>query len=564
MFDRFRNELTNNNLPTQQEDRDAFIRALMKWEWSFLVDAAKEDEMQQYWLFIQAMLTHPKCYHGHLILNADTLKNKIQNICNLDRLPQSNAHSEMLLLRDAWDMVDICMYVAVRYKALAKFLFILLLLLGIAITSVAVLNSQIDKACELRGGCFSLNGKAASSGTFMSFSDALIFLLTLLTSIIGSLLAFWNPIERWQALRASAMHTESIIWRFRTRTGVFTTGNAGGKSSSIETSGEIESSAVGTADSLQTPAYMLRLKITQQRSSLEEGGDLLQTSFHREYSNSVYKHGQYQSPMSIRRESWIEFVMDILLALLCCGARNNDVKTFRILPEYRVDDDDLSTYAQLRSSVKSKHSHTPVSDLESGAAELDDKHPLLLTTRDDFQAPLGPEEYIELRLASKLQFYRARTPRYNQFYTYSQGLLIVGAAVGACMSFFGLARYVAIISAVSTSITAFTEFNHTSRKLARYNQVVGSLQNHLSWWKSLTHIETLDQGNISHLVLEAEKILNAEVGSWVSRPPSVSGGNAQGGSNSVDSNSAISKGSKNASGGASGHISRDAKIERLN
>jgi hypothetical protein len=241
--------------------------------------------------------------------------------------------------------------------------------------------------------------------------------------------------------------------------------------------------------------------------------------------------------------------------VVCCSKRMNlwcrlfdgDSKSSsgtakrRVIPDFSGGSDDDEEYLdQARPG-----------DVEAGAANADSNsdtndNPL---QEDDFHSPLKPSDYIELRLGRQLQFYQQRMPRYSRFYTLAQGLLIISAGIGACMSFFGYARYVAIVSVCSTSITAYVEFNSTSRKLARYNQVVSRLFGHLEWWKSLTLIETVDRANISHLVTEAERTFMGEVNGWISRP--ATGRLSDGGlSNPTSDGKSTLEGSQNGGGGS--------------
>ncbi len=185
---------------------------LEKWDndpWFMIEhsDIKAQESAQMRWKSIYASMTNRKFTSGHVVINQADVRAKIDKLLMTDRLPDNNSASGLLLLRDAWDVVDVCAHVAARYKMLTKVLYIVFLFLGVAITSVAV----------LRFYPFLTNHSLGPVG----LADALLFILAVAQSITSSIMAFMTPAARWRSVRATGENMESAIWQFRTRVANF-------------------------------------------------------------------------------------------------------------------------------------------------------------------------------------------------------------------------------------------------------------------------------------------------------------------------------------------------------
>lgn len=110
----------------------------------------------------------------------------------------------------------------------------------------------------------------------MRKSDIVLFFLTLVLSVLSSVVAFYQPSQRWRRLRSFAQRMEAAIWAYRTRTGDFE-----------ERKGQ-----------RRRPDEMLRAAITSIRMSAIEANELDRTAWTAAYPPHVYKHGQRAAPAS--------------------------------------------------------------------------------------------------------------------------------------------------------------------------------------------------------------------------------------------------------------------------
>jgi len=409
-----------------------------------LQNTEDEREAQERRREIYTTLTHPKFSHGHILQNRRHLERTMEHLLLSNRLPKKNPFGGLLLIREAWDSVDICNHIARRYKFLAKVLYLVFLLLMILLTVLTALENKdfflTCQECEITSG--------------VTMNQFTVYVLSVLSSIVSSIMAFVSPVHRWRALRGTAHRLESAIWQYRTRVGVFEVREAGSRC---------------------TPEVELRMFIKQIKEGLHDAGGLGTTSFGSKYADSVYTHGQYDDifdkrgfiekrnlPSALRRQS-----VGLMQWLTCCMTQS----------EANVEHED-----------------------------------------DDHYSPQTPESYINLRAEVMKAFYQSRLPPNFRFYTTVQVLLILASALSAAVTFFSLTEYVAVIAIVSTSISAYVEFHSTDQKLSRYNSTIAALQNVLVWWSSLTKVEKADTRNISRLVMSCEQIHTGELEAWLSKP----------------------------------------------
>ena len=100
-----------------------------------------------------------------------------------ERLPHADTLEGLLMLRAAWDMVDIGNYQIYFFKWTAKICYVLTLLLGVAIVTVTTLGTEIDASV----------GKVmiSTSGVEQKGSQLITFLLSLAATFTASIQAFY-------------------------------------------------------------------------------------------------------------------------------------------------------------------------------------------------------------------------------------------------------------------------------------------------------------------------------------------------------------------------------------
>jgi len=174
--------------------------------------------------------------------------NKVRDLARSDdRIPKREGLEGLLLLRQAWCEYDIAMYLADRYKVVSKTFYILVLVLEILIIAFTVLkevaevsNSSSEK-CQLASALpatftaspalLRLINETETScqvdpwppAVFERLSATtlghIVFVLSLISSFILTIVGFLNPVERWRKLRSSACTLDSLTWAYRTRMG---------------------------------------------------------------------------------------------------------------------------------------------------------------------------------------------------------------------------------------------------------------------------------------------------------------------------------------------------------
>jgi hypothetical protein len=163
--------------------------------------------------------------HASELTELDFLVNRV--LMTKEHLPDKNSLDGLLMLRGAWDLVDIAQHQLKFFKRLAKFLFALLLILGIAIVAVTVQTADLDKALTVNIGArrqefdnttSTTNTSPPEGGTALPGAQFITFALSLVSSFVAAVQAFYNPVRRWHQVRDASESMLSAIWQYRTRT----------------------------------------------------------------------------------------------------------------------------------------------------------------------------------------------------------------------------------------------------------------------------------------------------------------------------------------------------------
>jgi hypothetical protein len=218
---------------------------------------AFQKEMLAMTTLARTLLSSKNFYHAN-ITYPDAADRLVQQLVQLDRLPKENPLEGLLLLQSAWRDHDVATLLASRFKRGCKLGFMLQLLLG----WVAIAFSTFFGSCN------------SDSYDSSDWSMHAIFAITVSATIITAVEAALNPHSRWRALRGGASRLESLIWRYRTRTGPFEIGAS--SSHRDPRSAEVE---------LLREVQMTRLDILAS-------ANLATSEFAKRYSESVYRHFQ--------------------------------------------------------------------------------------------------------------------------------------------------------------------------------------------------------------------------------------------------------------------------------
>ena len=108
-------------------------------------EALTGSNRSDWWMKYHSLLTSKQITSVHLDdLNGSTSKTRFQNIALADAewLPSEQNESGLLMLRHAWSCADILEHEALRYKGIAKFLNVFILVLGIFITIITIIGAN--------------------------------------------------------------------------------------------------------------------------------------------------------------------------------------------------------------------------------------------------------------------------------------------------------------------------------------------------------------------------------------------------------------------------------------
>jgi hypothetical protein len=192
--------------------------------------------------------------YGANLQNLDAVEVLINQIVKRDRLPSQNSLEARQLLRSAWNIVDICVYNAGKYKNTAKVAYCVSLVLGMGVIVCTVFRNDIAKLFDNE-----------------DLPNIAVFVLASILTVLTGMTTFLKPDRRWRELRAVAESVESEIFKFRTRTTQY---------QSVE---KAERHAVETC--FQGVIENARLTVVQTAA-------LSGTAFSRKYPATVYMHGQ--------------------------------------------------------------------------------------------------------------------------------------------------------------------------------------------------------------------------------------------------------------------------------
>ena len=109
-----------------------------------------------------------------------------------------------------------------------------------------------------------------------------------------------------------------------------------------------------------------------------------------------------------------------------------------------------------------------------------------------------------------------RLPRYYRIRLQTEVLLVVAGVFTTVLGFLKLEAWVPIVAALVGAIVAWLEFNGTSKKLARYSDVVQQTSSLILWWERLTDVDRASLANIEQLITRGEEMFATERQAWLS------------------------------------------------
>jgi len=98
-----------------------------------------------------------------------------------------------------------------------------------------------------------------------------------------------------------------------------------------------------------------------------------------------------------------------------------------------------------------------------------------------------------------------------------QVAILVAGGAGTLLAAVGAELWVALTTALATSLTTWLVSRQPEETLVRYNQVAADLGNVRDWWTKLSPAGKRNPKNIDQLVEVTEKVLETETTGWVQR-----------------------------------------------
>ena len=435
-----------------QEMQEVMTQRIEDWK-AIIADRKRYFMSHEEFLQIHLLLTAPNVYVGNTN-DLSQLSNQIDEIAQIDRLPKTNTLETMYVIRQAWDQVDIYMYVAYTYKRMAVWSFILLLVVGVAIVTITVISTQhcADESCT---------GDRWISTAEVNHS---IIGLSLFGTITATVTAIFSPIQNWQLLRSAALSMESIVWQYRTRTGQFRAQHTAGSDKGHDTRADAEKFFYESVDDIKE---QVAKSSTIQETTLFYKFDRWMMGDGSK-GGGIYKHGQY--------------------AKAGLGGTNP-----------LLDSDELV-------HIKKEYDSEDTADTANKVA--------IDHTLDDHHSPLRADAYLLFRVRPTMRFYGKRIPKYYRSKVFNQTLLAIAALTGTLLPFLGYGLWTAVASAIAGAATSWLEFHSTKAKLQRYSDTLAALRGAMLWW---SHLPAVDQANLEHvnrLVTTCEDVINREREAW--------------------------------------------------
>ena len=128
---------------------------------------------------------------------------------------------------------------------------------------------------------------------------------------------------------------------------------------------------------------------------------------------------------------------------------------------------------------------------------------------------ITPEQYLELRLESQLDYFSQKTEQMGLSLKYLQWMIYIAGGAGTLLAAIGFEIWVALTTALATAFITYLEYRQTENTLMSYNQVASDLDNIKNWWLALSPAEKMDPDSKALLIEQSEGALANELSGWV-------------------------------------------------
>jgi hypothetical protein len=134
---------------------------------------------------------------------------------------------------------------------------------------------------------------------------------------------------------------------------------------------------------------------------------------------------------------------------------------------------------------------------------------------DDGFCPLTPDQYVELRLGSQINYFTGKSQILERQLKIFSWLGYLAGAVGTFLVAINQQLWLPLTTALVTAVATYLGYRQTESTLIKYNQTASDLNNVRAWWNALSAEEQANQTNIDSLVQNTEQVLQSEMDGWV-------------------------------------------------
>ena len=374
---------------------------------------------------ISTLLAHEKCY-GINIHNIDRCNRVIREAVSNDRVPVENNVQGLRLLRHAWDELDRAAYLQQHYLLLSRVLYLVYLVIGIGMVGMSIATDQLLlRFLRQTVADPSVGPSVDALQTSNEFLRYCQFSFAICSSLVLSLQEIFNPELRKSRLAEGAQSLENVIWRYRTRVGIFSLADA-------QHQGHDSS-----------PEDRLCEVLNEWREDLIAGSDLSEAGIERHYPQTIYRHYQQTPPTGPKASVTPDHTKDEI---------EREIKR---LEEKLLADPSLNSPSTVQ---RLQCLHEKLID-----AWMKDPEAQIL---DDHQSPCTPAMYMSLRILTQQDVALKAIPTLTLWRNIGLFALFACSAGNGTLVFLRLASYVSVITAIAASITAWTAFTNNSAALA--------------------------------------------------------------------------------------------------
>jgi len=168
-------------------------------------------------------------------------------------------------------------------------------------------------------------------------------------------------------------------------------------------------------------------------------------------------------------------------------------------------------FMQFREVEDKTNPSVQASDRVPSATQVPEKKREFLKRYADLEA----DDYIQYRLEDQFNWYRRKAKIYDRDYQILQTYVYFFGGLGTLLAAIGFQNWVAVSTALATSLAGYLEYKRVEATLVGYNQAADALYDIRAWWYSLSADDQEKPVNFEKLVASTEETIRSEHTSWL-------------------------------------------------